>query len=77
MRSLKLPLSPAEFEELLTMFTRLEFNWSLSETDRSYFFNKGCVMQFLLDTMGISLSVHTLKDAERVKYQMKAMRTLL
>ena len=77
MRSLKLELSADEFEEVLNMFTFLEFKWSVSNKTRRYFFNKGCVLQFCLDRLEVDLTVHTLKDTDRVKSQMEAMAELL
>ena len=78
MRSLRLELSVDECEEILNLFTLLELKWSVSEKSRRYFFNKGCVLQFCLDFLGMKhLSVHTLKDADRVKNQMRAMAELL
>ena len=77
LRELQLPLELGEMEDILTLFAAIEFLWACSKAKRSYFFNKGCVLQFILDTLEIPLDVHTLKDPNRVKAQMISMKELL
>ena len=78
MKSLKLDLDSSAFEQIFTIFSQLEFFWNIKKNSkRSYFFNKGCVLQFCLDRIGIELEVHTLKDKLRVEQQMTEMHNLL
>ena len=77
LREMRLPLDNEDIEDILRLFSVIEFTWGCSKKARSYFFNKGCVLQFILDTLEIPFEVHTLKDPNRVDAQMQSMRKLL
>ena len=77
LKELDEPLIFAHFEEILLMYARIEFGFYPARGERTYFFNKNCVLAFILDYLGIGIEVPTLKDKGRVEKQISKMNVLL
>ena len=62
-------------EDIMVLFGKLEFFWSLNRhKTRKYFFNRFVTLVFILTTLSISTEgMRTLKDKERVQVQMNDM----
>ena len=59
------------------LYGRIEFAWEPHRSERTYFFNKNCVLSFILEYLGIPFEVATLKDKERVEKQVTTMKSLV
>ena len=77
LQELNKPLIFANFERILMLYGQIEFSWEPRKTTRTYFFNKNCVLSFILEHLGIECKVPTLKDNDRVQKQVKTMKALL
>jgi len=71
------PLIFANFENILMVYGKVEFSWQPQKSARTYFFNKNCVLSFILEHLGIEIKVPTLKDKERVEQQVTTMKALV
>jgi hypothetical protein len=59
-------------------FGLLEFHWGIhGSKSRKYFFNKACVLYYIVSKLGLELEVRTLKDQERVNIQLAEMEQLV
>ncbi len=68
----------SRFNDVLDVFGLIEFNWgTYGCPGRLYFFNKACVLYFIIQYLEIDCEIITLKDPERVKTQLKAMDIVL
>ena len=75
---LKRKLIFCNFEDIMNAFGLIEFHWgNKGSKTRKYFFNKACVLFYIIGALGINLKVRTLKDQERVKVQLDEMSELL
>ncbi len=77
LRELNQPVIFANFEEILCIYARIEFSFHPQRGERTYFFNKNCVLSFILEYLGLPLEVPTLKDEDRVEKQIATMSKLL
>ena len=66
-------------EDIMVLFGKLEFFWSLNRhKTRKYFFNRFVTLVFILTTLSISTEgMRTLKDKERVQVQMNDMDEII
>ena len=64
-------------DDILDVYSVLEFAWQTDKKKRIYFFNKNCILFFILEALDIELTVKTLKDKERVQIQLELMRELI
>ena len=65
------------YHDIMDIFGKIEFIWGMSQKTRLYFFNKSCVMFFIVWVLELKLDIKTLKDKKRVKRQCVAMAELL
>ena len=66
------------FNPIMDTFGLIEFHWGIhGSKTRKYFFNKGCVLHYILQFLELDLEVRTLKDEERVATQIIEMDRLL
>lgn len=66
------------FNDVLDVFGRIEFNWGhYGCPGRLYFFNKACVLFYIIQFLDIGIEITTLKDPERVTTQIKAIDNVL
>ena len=66
------------FDDILDVFGLVEFNWNIHGCpNRYYFFNKSCVLYYILNLLDLDVKIRTLKDKERVKTQFDAIEHLL
>ena len=73
------PLIFQNLEDIMTLFGKLEFYWSLKPNrTRKYFFNRFVTLVFILKFLNICTEgMRTLKDKERVELQMGNMAQIL
>ena len=75
---LKKPLIFCNFEPIMNAFGLIEFHWgNKGSKTRKYFFNKACVLFFIIRGLEIELEIRTLKDGDRVQHQLAEMNGLL
>jgi hypothetical protein len=77
LKELNEPVIFANFEEILFLYGTIEFSFHPHRGERMYFFNKNCVLSFILEYLCLPLQVPTLKDAHRVEKQVTTMSKLL
>ena len=66
------------FNDVMDCFGLLEFHWGNKGCkNRKYFFNKSCVLYFVLKVLDVPVEIKTLKDKSRVESQVRAMQYLL
>ena len=75
--SLKKEKIECNLEDILNVYSVLEFAWQTEQKKRIYFFNKNCILFFILKSLNIALEVSTLKDKERVTLQLERMDGLV
>ena len=63
--------------DIVDVCSLIEFGWQAGEKKRTYFFNKNCLLFFVLKELGLSVQVKTLKDEERVKLQLQRMQEVM
>ncbi len=73
------PLVFQNLENIMLLFGRLEFFWSLKlNKSRKYFFNRFVTLVFILEYLSIGTEgMRTLKDKERVQLQKESMAEIL
>ena len=65
-------------EEIMLLFSRIEFFWNLQKQRvRKYFFNRSVTLFCILNELGIPTNMRTLKDQERVLNQCARMKEIL
>ncbi len=64
-------------EEILYIYADLEFIWINSLKQRKYFFSQKVVLFFILEYLGIEVTVPVLKNKDRTETQLLRMRTLI
>ena len=65
-------------EEIMLLFSRIEFFWNLQKQRvRKYFFNRSVTLFCILNELGIPTNMRTLKDQERVFNQCARMKEIL
>ena len=66
------------YNSIMDVFGLLEFHWGIhGSKSRKYFFNKACVLYYIVSKLGLELEVRTLKDQERVNIQLAEMEQLV
>ena len=66
------------FDPIMDAFGLLEFHWGIhGSKSRKYFFNKSCVLAYIVTKLDLKLEVRTLKDEERVSIQLAEMEQLV
>ena len=68
----------AHMEEILCMFTAIEFHWNIfGNPGRKYFFNRNVTFFFIADSLNLAITPKTLKDENRVNEQLADIKKLL
>ena len=65
------------YNDIMDMFGKIEFLWGMFKKKRLYFFNKSCVLSFIVHTLQLDYDIKTLKDQARVDTQFASMTELL
>ena len=78
LKNMKSEVIASWFENIMQMYSRLEFRWNMKvDKIRKYFFSQKMVLWFILERLGIQLSVPVLKNKERGALQIHSMEKLI
>lgn len=78
LKSKKSELIAQHFEDILQLYSLIEFLWIIkSNKERRYFFSQKVILWFILRELGINMKVPVLKNKERSYHQVHAIMALL
>ncbi len=77
-RKLNEPELNNNYNDLLDLFSLIEFQWGMRlHEKRKYFYNKYVVLFFIAKKLSLPVKLRTLKDEERVEEQLEELEKLL
>ena len=66
----------AAMEQILDLYSNIEFFWSSQKENRKYFFSRKVILFFIVHALELEVDVPVLKDEERTETQLKSIETV-
>ena len=75
-RKMKSEILGAAMEQILDLYSNIEFFWSSQKENRKYFFSRKVILFFIVHILELEVDVPVLKDEERTATQLKSINTV-